>query len=101
MGVLTFIKVRPPETGLIGSLAAFAFAFALPVLRGVLPGSPPLGITADMWLFLWAEMGECAGARARGLQMGACRPSHLRSHALVSRPSRAGSLNGKPRSRHE
>ena len=54
MGVLTFIKVRPPETGLIGSLAAFAFA--LPVLRGILPGSPPLGITADMWVFLWVEM---------------------------------------------
>jgi hypothetical protein len=54
MGVLTFIKVRPPETGLIGSLAAFAFA--LPVLRGVLPGSPPLGIAADMWVFLWVEM---------------------------------------------
>jgi len=54
MGVLTFINVRPPETGLIGSLAAFAFA--LPVLRGILPGSPPLGVQADMWVFLWAEM---------------------------------------------
>ncbi len=54
MGVLTFINVRPPETGLIGSLAAFAFA--LPVLRGLLPGSPPLGVAADMWVFLWAEM---------------------------------------------
>jgi hypothetical protein len=54
MGVLTFINVRPPETGLIGSLAAFAFA--LPVLRGILPGSPPLGVSADMWVFLWAEM---------------------------------------------
>jgi hypothetical protein len=54
MGVLTFINVRPPETGLIASLAAFAFA--LPVLRGILPGSPPLGVAADMWVFLWAEM---------------------------------------------
>jgi hypothetical protein len=54
MGVLTFIKVRPPETGLIGALAAFAFA--LPVLRGILPGSPPLGVAADMWVFLWVEM---------------------------------------------
>ena len=54
IGVLTFINVRPPETGLIGSLAAFAFA--LPVLRGILPGSPPLGVAADMWVFLWAEM---------------------------------------------
>ena len=54
VGVLTFINVRPPETGLIGSLAAFAFA--LPVLRGILPGSPPLGVAGDMWVFLWAEM---------------------------------------------
>lgn len=54
MGVLTFINVRPPETGLIGSLAAFAFA--LPVLRGILPGAPPLGVAGDMWVFLWAEM---------------------------------------------
>ena len=54
IGVLTFINVRPPETGLIGSLAAFAFA--LPVLRGIIPGAPPLGVTADMWVFLWAEM---------------------------------------------
>ena len=76
MGVLTFINVRPPETGLIGSLAAFAFA--LPVLRGILPGSPPLGVTADMWVFLWAEMVNRAGACARGLQMGACRSPHLR-----------------------
>ncbi len=40
MGVLTFINVRPPETGLIGSLAAFAFA--LPVLRGIPPVRRPL-----------------------------------------------------------
>ncbi len=54
VGVLTFIEVRPPETSLIGSLAAFAFA--LPVLRNALPGSPPLGIQADMWVFLWTEL---------------------------------------------
>jgi hypothetical protein len=51
---LTFTDVRPAETGLIGSLAAIAFA--LPVLRNALPGSPPLGIQADMWVFLWAEL---------------------------------------------
>jgi Domain of unknown function (DUF4436) len=54
VGVLTFIEVRPPETSLIGSLAAFAFA--LPVLRSALPGSPPLGVQADMWVFLWTEL---------------------------------------------
>jgi hypothetical protein len=54
VGVLTFTDVRPAETGLIGSLAAMAFA--LPVLRNALPGSPPLGVQADMWVFLWAEL---------------------------------------------
>lgn len=54
VGVLTFIEVRPLETQLIGSLAAIAFA--LPVLRNALPGSPPLGVEADMWVFLWTEL---------------------------------------------
>ena len=54
VGVLTFIDVRPPETSLIGSLAAIAFA--LPVLRNALPGAPPLGVAADMWVFLWTEL---------------------------------------------
>jgi hypothetical protein len=54
VGVLTFTEVRPAETGLIGSMAAIAFA--LPVLRNALPGSPPLGVQADMWVFLWAEL---------------------------------------------
>jgi hypothetical protein len=54
VGVLTFTDMRPAETGLIGSLAAIAFA--LPVLRNALPGSPPLGVQADMWVFLWAEL---------------------------------------------
>jgi hypothetical protein len=54
VGVLTFTNVRPAETSLIGSLAAITFA--LPVLRNALPGSPPLGVEADMWVFLWAEL---------------------------------------------
>ena len=54
IGVLTFTDVRPAETSFIGSLAAIAFA--LPVLRNALPGSPPLGVQADMWVFLWAEL---------------------------------------------
>ena len=54
MCILTFAGVRPAETGLIGSLAAMAFA--LPALRDALPGSPPLGVAADMWVFLWAEL---------------------------------------------
>jgi Domain of unknown function (DUF4436) len=54
VGVLTFTDVRRPEATLIGALAAIAFA--LPVLRNALPGSPPLGVTADMWVFLWTEL---------------------------------------------
>lgn len=54
VGVLTFINVRQMDAGFIGSLAAIAFA--LPVLRNALPGSPPLGVDADMWVFLWAEL---------------------------------------------
>ena len=54
VGALTFIDVRPAETSLIGSLAAIAFA--LPVLRNAMPGSPPLGVSADMWVFLWTEL---------------------------------------------
>ena len=54
IGVLTFTDVRQHETGFIGSLAAIAFT--LPVLRNAMPGSPPLGVEADMWIFLWAEL---------------------------------------------
>ncbi len=54
VGVLTFTDVRRPEATLIGALAAIAFA--LPVLRNALPGAPPLGVQADMWVFLWTEL---------------------------------------------
>jgi hypothetical protein len=54
IGVLTFTDVRQHDTAFIGSLAAIAFT--LPVLRNTMPGSPPLGVQADMWVFLWAEL---------------------------------------------
>ncbi len=54
VGILTFTEVRRPEATLIGALAAIAFA--LPVLRNALPGAPPLGVEADLWVFLWAEI---------------------------------------------
>jgi hypothetical protein len=59
VGVLTFIDARPAEATLIGALAAIAFA--LPVLRNALPGSPPLGVEADMWVFLWTELAAVIG----------------------------------------
>jgi hypothetical protein len=54
IGILTFTDVRRAEATLIGALAAICFP--LPVLRNALPGLPPLGITADMWVFLWTEL---------------------------------------------
>jgi hypothetical protein len=54
IGILTFIDVRLPDATLIAALAAIIFA--LPVFRNALPGSPPLGVEADMWVFLWAEL---------------------------------------------
>ena len=54
VAILTFIDVRRPEATLVGALAAIVFA--LPVLRNALPGSPPLGVEADIWVFLWAEL---------------------------------------------
>lgn len=54
VGVLTFIDVHQPDATLIAALAAIIFA--LPVFRNALPGSPPLGVEADMWVFLWTEL---------------------------------------------
>ena len=54
VGIATFAGVRQAEATLIGALAAIAFA--LPVLRNALPGSPPLGVQADVWVFLWTEL---------------------------------------------
>jgi hypothetical protein len=54
IGILVFAEVRQVDATLIGALAAVAFA--LPALRSALPGSPPLGVQADLWVFLWAEL---------------------------------------------
>jgi hypothetical protein len=54
IGILTFTDVRRAEATLIGAVAAICFA--LPVLRNALPGAPPLGVTADLWVFLWTEL---------------------------------------------
>jgi Domain of unknown function (DUF4436) len=59
IGVLVFAEERQTDTTLIAALAAVAFA--LPALRNALPGSPPLGIEADIWVFLWAELAVVLG----------------------------------------
>ena len=49
IGILVFAEMRQVDATLIGALAAIAFA--LPALRDALPGSPPLGVQADVWVF--------------------------------------------------
>ena len=59
IGLITFIDARRAEATLIGAIAAIAFA--LPVLRNALPGMPPLGVRADMFVFLWTELAAVIG----------------------------------------
>ena len=59
IGLITFVDVRRAEATLIGAIAAIAFA--LPVLRNALPGEPPLGVRADMYVFLWSELAAVIG----------------------------------------
>ena len=59
IGLITFVDVRRAEATLIGAIAAIAFA--MPVLRNALPGEPPLGVRADMYVFLWSELAAVIG----------------------------------------
>jgi hypothetical protein len=54
VGTLVFLGVRKPEATLMGALAGMVFA--LPTLRNALPGAAPLGVSADIFVFLWAEL---------------------------------------------
>jgi hypothetical protein len=51
---LVFLGLRRAEANLVGALAALVFA--LPALRDNIPGAPPLGVWADLAVFLWAEL---------------------------------------------
>ena len=55
IGGLVFVGVRRIEVTLAGALGAVIFA--LPALRNALPGDPPLGVRADIYIFFWAELG--------------------------------------------
>ncbi len=59
IGVLVFLRIRKIEAALTGALAAMVFA--VPALRNVLPGAPPLGIRADAFVFLWVEVALIVG----------------------------------------
>jgi hypothetical protein len=54
VGALVFLGARKPEATLMGALAGMVFA--LPTLRNALPGGAPLGVSADIFVFLWAEL---------------------------------------------
>jgi hypothetical protein len=55
IGSLVFVGIRRSEAALVGALSAIIFA--LPALRNALPGAPPLGVRADIFIFFWAELG--------------------------------------------
>ncbi len=59
IGTLIFVGIRQVEPTLISALAAMVFA--LPALRNLLPGAPPLGVLADVVIVLWAELAVAAG----------------------------------------
>ena len=54
VGALLFLGVRCIDVALLGAFGAMIFA--LPALRHALPGSPPLGVRADILIFFWAEL---------------------------------------------
>jgi hypothetical protein len=54
IGVLVFAGIRRIEATTMGALGAVVFA--LPALRNAMPGGPPLGVHADVAVFLWAEI---------------------------------------------
>jgi hypothetical protein len=59
IGSLVFAGVRKVESTIIGALVAMVFSIA--VLRNVLPGAPPIGVTGDLVIFLWAEVAVIVG----------------------------------------
>lgn len=59
IGALTFLGLRKIEAALVGALGAMVFA--VPALRNVLPGAPPLGVRADGFVFLWVQFAVAVG----------------------------------------
>jgi hypothetical protein len=59
IGALVFVGTRRLEVTLVGALAGMVFA--LPIMRNILPGAPPLGVLPDIFLLLWAEVAVAVG----------------------------------------
>ncbi len=55
IGLLLVYDVRAIDLTLVGTMVAIIFT--LPALRNILPGTPPLGVRADVLVFFWAEIG--------------------------------------------
>jgi hypothetical protein len=54
-----FLRLRKLEATLGGVLATMLFS--LPVMRYGLPGSPPIGVRADLVIYLWAQISAGLG----------------------------------------
>jgi hypothetical protein len=59
IGALVFVGTRRLEVTLVGALAGMVFA--LPIMRNILPGAPPLGVLPDIFILLWAEVAVAVG----------------------------------------
>ena len=59
IGVLLSLGIRRMDTTLAAVLSAMIFA--LPSMRNIMPGAPPLGVHADSIVFLWAEVAVVIG----------------------------------------
>eukprot|EP01037_Dinobryon_pediforme_P012920 gene12920-13021_t len=71
IGFMLFTRRRRLEATLLGALCSMMFA--VPVMRNALPGAPPLGIAADLIIFLWVELSVVFG-----LSLGVDTPIKLR-----------------------
>lgn len=54
VATLVVLGVRRVDTTFAATLAAMVFT--LPGIRNIMPGAPPFGVSADMLVFLWAEI---------------------------------------------
>lgn len=59
IGVLVGTNRRRMEATMLSFAAALLFA--LPVLRNNFPGSPPIGVSIDFYVYLWVIAGAVAG----------------------------------------
>lgn len=56
---LSFVGTRKIEATLVSALGAMVFA--VPALRNIMPGAPPLGVRADAMVFLWVQLTVIVG----------------------------------------